>query len=96
MRPRMKYSEMENYQAASMVKFLSYVAWGVGLVYTIITSVTLDYVSVGARAGQFFFGLLLTLPAGGIPYALAHILSLLEEIRSDKISKDKDIDNTLS
>jgi hypothetical protein len=67
---------------ASLLKFLAYAAWGSGLLYTIITGVALDYVDGGARAAQFFFGLVLTLPAGGLLYGLSYGILLYGD-RSD-------------
>lgn len=66
------------YTVTSLLKFLAYVAWAAGLIYTILTAVTLDYVNGGAKAAQFFFGLMLTLPSGGLLYGLAYLISLFQ------------------
>lgn len=72
------------YSVTSLLKFLAYAAWVAGLIYTILTAVTLDYVNGGAKAAQFFFGLMLTLPSGGLLYGLSYVISLLQESNTTK------------
>ena len=72
------------YSVTSLLKFLAYVAWAAGLIYTILTAVTLDYVNGGAKAAQFFFGLMLTLPSGGLLYGMSYVISLLQESNAAK------------
>jgi hypothetical protein len=68
-----------SYTVISLLRFLAYVAWIVGLIYTVVTTTTLEYINAGARIGQFLFGLLITLPSGGVLYGLAHLMLLFQE-----------------
>ncbi len=73
-----------SYSVASLLRFLAYVTWGAGLIYTILSVITLDYVDGNARAAQFFFGLVLTLPSGGALYGLSYLISLFQDIKLNR------------
>ncbi|UCC59746.1 MAG: hypothetical protein JSW38_00400 [Dehalococcoidia bacterium] len=72
------------YSVTSLLRFLAYVAWGSGLIYAVLTAVSLDYINGGAKAAQFFFGLMITLPSGGLLYGLSFIISLIQEINNTR------------
>jgi hypothetical protein len=82
--------DMENskvqiiYSVTSLLRFLAYVAWAAGLIYAILAAVVLDYVNGGARAAQFFYGLMLTIPSGGILYGLSYIIELYKELKTSR------------
>ena len=72
------------YSVTSLLRFLAYVAWAAGLIYAILAAVVLDYVNGGARAAQFFYGLMLTLPSGGLLYGISYVIELFQELKNQK------------
>ena len=72
------------YSVTSLLRFLAYVAWAAGLIYAILAAVVLDYVNGVARAAQFFYGLMLTLPSGGLLYGISYVIELFQELKNQK------------
>ena len=78
-----------SYSVASLLRLLAYVVWVSGLIYTILSVITLDYVDGNARAAQFFFGSVLTVPSGGVLYGLAHVILVFQNNKINRTESDK-------
>ncbi len=76
----------------SLLRILAVLAWASGLIY--ITFSAIDYASHASVTAEeimssIFFGLMMTIPAGGVLLGLSWVVSLISEIKQGQTASDK-------
>ncbi|MBM4461861.1 MAG: hypothetical protein FJ012_00815 [Chloroflexi bacterium] len=76
----------------SLLRILAVLAWACGLIYTSFAASNYadrTFATTKETVSIIFFGLMMTIVAGGVLYGLSWIVSLIQGIRQSKIGSDE-------